>query len=144
MSALKWIVSEAKKLKKAYPKRFATWREYVAQASAIYAKKHKGKSPVGKKRKVSGVKKKKVKKSTSHKDTKSHNVRISVVSGTFNVMNALNNEVKELKKYEQYLIDSKNLLKKDPKNERYKYNVQHYKRIIAATKRNINKLKRKL
>lgn len=49
MKALEWITKEAKKLRKDYPKRFATWREYVAQASAIYASKHKGKSPVGKK-----------------------------------------------------------------------------------------------
>jgi hypothetical protein len=84
MTALQWITKEAKKLRKEYPKRFATWREYVAQASAIYAKKHKGKSPVGKKHKVSGVKKKAVKKATPksyHKDTKSHNVKISVMSG---------------------------------------------------------------
>lgn len=51
-TALNWIVTEAKSLKKKYPKRFATWKEYVAQASAIYVSKHKGKSPVGKKRKI--------------------------------------------------------------------------------------------
>lgn len=57
MTALQWILKEAKKLKKQYPKRFTKWTEYVAQASAIYSSKHKGKSPVGKKRKkVSGVK----------------------------------------------------------------------------------------
>lgn len=50
MTALQWILKEAKKLRKEYPKRFKTWREYVAQASAIYASKHKGKSPVGKKK----------------------------------------------------------------------------------------------
>ena len=57
MTALQWITKEAKSIRRKYPKRFATWREYVAQASAIYAKKHKGKSTVGKKRKkVSGIK----------------------------------------------------------------------------------------
>lgn len=136
MTALKWIVTEAKKLKKKFPKRFSTWKEYVAQASAIYAKKHKGKSPVGKKKakvgysslrkkadkeltkaiksepktlfpytkkqtlvmaakkhydklnkdihKISGVKKKASKKTPAksyHKDTKSHNVNIRVMSG---------------------------------------------------------------
>lgn len=45
MSALTWITNEAKRLRRKYPKRFKTWREYVKQASAIYAKKHKGKSP---------------------------------------------------------------------------------------------------
>ena len=137
MSALQWIVKEAKNLKKSYPKRFTKWTDYVKQASAIYASKHKGKSPVGKKKAVkkvavkkaakkkvgvikktvlrSPLKKKAVKKeltaydvlkfrekvgekkfkaltpvqrvkgaakkTTTHKDTKSHNVNIKVVSG---------------------------------------------------------------
>jgi hypothetical protein len=129
MSALKWIVKEAKAIKKAYPNRFAKWTDYVAQASAIYSKKHKGVSPVGKKkvvkkratkkkisgvkdsklikkelakknlkmphgyetttrkRKISGVKKSATKKAKKivpkslHKDTKSHNVNIRVMSG---------------------------------------------------------------
>lgn len=55
-NALRWIITEAKSLRRKHPKRFDTWREYVAQASAIYASKHKGKSPVGKKRKVGAVK----------------------------------------------------------------------------------------
>lgn len=46
--AIKWIVSEAKRLREKYPTRFKTWKEYVAQASAIYASKHGGKSPIGK------------------------------------------------------------------------------------------------
>lgn len=47
----KSIFEEAKRLREKYPHRFKTWREYVAQASAIYASKHGGKSPIGKKRK---------------------------------------------------------------------------------------------
>jgi hypothetical protein len=58
MTALQWIVKEAKAIKKAYPKRFAKWTDYVAQASAIYAKKHKGKSPVGKKHAKKVIRKK--------------------------------------------------------------------------------------
>ncbi len=57
MTALQSIIKEAKSLRSKYPKRFAKWTEYVSQASAIYASKHKGKSPVGKK-KVGAVKKK--------------------------------------------------------------------------------------
>jgi hypothetical protein len=64
MTPLNWIVNEAKKLKKQFPHRFKKWTDYVAQASAIYASKHKGKSPVGKKHKVSPVKKKTAKKKT--------------------------------------------------------------------------------
>jgi len=47
INALQWIVREAKRLRREYPHRFKQWKEYVAQASAIYASKHKGKSPVG-------------------------------------------------------------------------------------------------
>jgi len=50
MTALQWIVKEAKSIKKAYPNRFAKWTDYVKQASAIYASKHKTKSQVGKKK----------------------------------------------------------------------------------------------
>ena len=64
MTALQWILKEAKSLKKQYPKRFTKWTDYVAQASAIYASKHKGKSPVGKKK---AVKKKAAKKTTRKK-----------------------------------------------------------------------------
>ena len=49
-TALMRIVAEAKRLRREYPKRFATWREYVAQASAIYSSKHSGHSPIGKKK----------------------------------------------------------------------------------------------
>jgi len=52
MTALQSIIKEAKSLKKQYPKRFTKWTDYVKQASAIYASKHKGKSPVGKKKKA--------------------------------------------------------------------------------------------
>jgi len=57
-SALKTITSEAKRLKKKYhhrydklPKKSRWSKGYIKQASAIYATKHHGKSPVGKKRK---------------------------------------------------------------------------------------------
>jgi hypothetical protein len=50
MTALQWIIKEAKILRKKSPK--MEWKKAVAQASAIYASKHKGKSPVGKKKVV--------------------------------------------------------------------------------------------
>jgi hypothetical protein len=107
MTALQSIIKEAKAIRKKSPK--MEWKKAVAQASAIYASKHKGKSPVGKKKSVKKAAKKKavgkyvktvrkgkitdviykrkkigaVKKSatTMHKDTKSHNVNIRVMSG---------------------------------------------------------------
>jgi len=112
MTALQIIIKEAQSIRRKSPK--MEWKKAVAQASAIYASKHKGKSPVGKKR-VGAVKKKSAKKNTHcgkvksyvrkkskvkthlrkvsgvgavkksattmHKDTKSHNVNIRVMSG---------------------------------------------------------------
>lgn len=82
MTALKSIIAEAKKIRKKYPKK--EWKDCVKQASAIYASKHKTKT-VGavKKAAKKKVAKKKTatKKSSYHKDTKSHNVNIRVVSG---------------------------------------------------------------
>ena len=97
MTALQWIVKEAKALKKKYPKRYKTWTEYVKQASAIYAAKHKGKSPVGKKRTAT---KKAAVKGTTHKDSKSHNVRIKVVSGVKKPIseNKVLHEIEKVKK----------------------------------------------
>jgi len=50
MTALQSIIKEAKAIRKKSPS--MEWKKAVAQASAIYASKHKGKSPVGKKRVV--------------------------------------------------------------------------------------------
>jgi hypothetical protein len=78
MTALKWITTEAKKLKKAHPHRFKTWAEYVKQASAIYKSKHKAKKPVSKKHKISGVKKKAKKPSEKSILNKIHKVKRDV------------------------------------------------------------------
>jgi len=72
MSALQLIIKEAKSLKKSFPKRFTKWTDYVKQASAIYASKHGGKSPVGKKK---AVKKVAVKKAAKKKAVK----KVSVI-----------------------------------------------------------------
>lgn len=76
MTALQNIIKEAKSLRAKYPKRYSKWTDYVKQASAIYASKHKGKSPVGKKKatkkkviKKKMVKKRIVKKTISKKPT---------------------------------------------------------------------------
>lgn len=60
MTALEQIIKEAKSLRRKFPNRYKhlanPWRDgYMKQASAIYASKHKGRSPVGKKRHVSNV-----------------------------------------------------------------------------------------
>jgi hypothetical protein len=57
MTALQVIIKEAKAIRSKNPK--MEWKKAVAQASAIYASKHKGKSPVGKKKVTKKVAKKK-------------------------------------------------------------------------------------
>lgn len=51
--ALRWILAEAKRLRTRDGNR-RQWKQYVKQASAIYAEKHQGKSPIGKPRKRKG------------------------------------------------------------------------------------------
>jgi len=62
MTALQVIIKEAKAIRSKNPK--MEWKKAVAQASAIYANKHKGKSPVGKKKAVKKAAKKTAKKKT--------------------------------------------------------------------------------
>jgi hypothetical protein len=88
MTALQLIIKKAQALRKASPKKFAKWTDYVKAASATIKPKKKATVGAVKKKAVKKAAIKKVvkkaapKKATSiHKDTKSHNVRISVVSG---------------------------------------------------------------
>jgi hypothetical protein len=70
MTALQSIIKEAKAIRKKRPT--MEWKKAVAQASAIYASKHKGKSPVGKKKAKKSVGKvdKKLKKGLASKGLK--------------------------------------------------------------------------
>lgn len=129
MTALQSIIKEAKAIRRKSPK--MEWKKAVAQASAIYASKHKGKSPVGKKKAVKKAAKKKavgsvkkkaakkvarkrvgvVKKATTmHKDTKSHNVNIRVMSG---VDNSIFDQLQKIKKSEIFYNDIKKNLEKE-------------------------------
>lgn len=56
MTALQQIIKEAQAIRRKSPK--MEWKKAVAQASAIYSSKHKGKSPVGKKKVVKKAAKK--------------------------------------------------------------------------------------
>jgi len=125
MTALQTIIKEAKSLKKQYPKRYSKWTDYVKQASAIYASKHKGKSPVGKKKAT----KKKVgatKPLSKHKDTKSHNVNIRVVSGI---------KKKKAVKKSSTLTKVKSILKHDHKRLKHGYNLTNGTVRIGACSR---------
>jgi len=185
MTALQSIVKEAKAIKKAYPKRFAKWTDYVRQASAIYASKHKGKSPVGKKkatkkvvrkksakkrigkvdtklkrqlknqgkkmphgydvvkrtprkRKIGAVKKK---ATTMHKDTKSHNVNIRVMSGVSN--HALDNIKKAMAQHQLCEHMCKKYMSM-PLKERKKHSstIKKLKNLMKEHKTHIVQLKK--
>ena len=96
----KKVVAEAKKLRKKNPK--LTQAQAVKQAWAImYSKKRAGVGAVKKKavKKKATKKKAAPKKSTSyHKDTKSHNVNIRVMSGMGSAIDDLNYLLREKKK----------------------------------------------
>jgi len=133
MTTLQKIVKEAKALRKKYPKKYAKWTDYVKAASKKISGLDKvrktgnkttvhytKKAPATKKKaapkkavqsSLFGVKKKAAPRST-HKDTKSHNVNIRVVSGTpdiYSVRDRLEKMVKTdielLAKYQQKLKD---------------------------------------
>lgn len=171
MTPLQWIVKEAKAIKKKYPKRFAKWTDYVAQASAIYASKHKGKSPVGKKKAVKKSAKKKAvgkvdtrlkkqlasqgkkmphgydvvkrkrkigavskKATTMHKDTKSHNVNIRVLSGMDNYpirFTRLTNDVYGNPRYAVHFTEFLNSEENHflPFSKKYEYALKKAKKI---------------
>jgi type II secretory ATPase GspE/PulE/Tfp pilus assembly ATPase PilB-like protein len=98
MTALQLIIKKAKALRKAKPNKFSKWTDYVKAASATIKPKEKSTVGAVKKKAVKKAATKKVvkkapvkkvikkaatKKATSiHKDTKSHNVKISVMSGS--------------------------------------------------------------
>jgi hypothetical protein len=144
MTTLQKIVKEAKALRKKYPKKYAKWTDYVKAASkkisgldkvtktgnkttVHYSKK----APATKKKaapkkavqsSLFGVKKKAAPRST-HKDTKSHNVNIRVVSGVGSALTMRDyleksiisqtkkyNELKEKKRKKTITEEEKNLL----------------------------------
>jgi len=140
MTTLQKIVKEAKALRKKYPKKYAKWTDYVKAASKKISGLDKvtksgnkttvhytKKSPATKKKaapkkavqsSLFGVKKKAAPRS-SHKDTKSHNVNIRVVSGTdsnkfyINLLAKIASEIQE----KEAIKDLINKNYKDPKNK---------------------------
>src|SRR5574337_1168965 len=96
--ALAWIVKEAKRLRREYPNRYNhlqnPWRDgYIAQASAIYATKHGGKSPVG-------HKKHKSLKMTGFKNIEEKEYIVNTKNGNTFHVKAYN--LKEAKKYASF------------------------------------------
>lgn len=87
----KKVVAEAKKLRKKNPK--LTQAQAVKQAWAIsYSKKRAG---VGATKKAAKKKAEPKKSSSYHKDTKSHNVNIRVISGIDDQMSSIRNNLEK-------------------------------------------------
>jgi dsDNA-binding SOS-regulon protein len=113
MTTLQKIIKDAKSLRAKNPKKFSKWTDYVKEAS----KKYKSKSPVIKKK---GTKKKVgvLKPNDKHKDTKSHNVNIRVVSGVKKKKAA-----KKTVKRSNTLTKVKQVLKQDKKRLKHGYTL---------------------
>jgi len=140
MTAIQWISKEAKAIRKKHPK--LEWSQCIKKASALYNSKHKtGSKP----KKVGSVAKpKKTTTSKTHKDTKSHNVNIRVVSGVKdwqlpnlvkhrdyleNVLIGINNNLK----FYQNKQNTKDLAPSVISNEK-KYYTKQKKDIVEALK----------
>ena len=185
MTALQSIIKEAKAIRKKNPK--MEWKKAVAQASAIYAKKHKGKSPVGKKKAVKKVAKKKAvgkvdrklkkslatkglkmphgydvvkrkrkigavskKATTMHKDTKSHNVRISVMSGVGAVnkhaLKQYDELLNKINKVEKHIVEytrmSKDMGYNLENRKSFKLSASKWKKYLSELKTHSKELKK--
>jgi enoyl reductase-like protein len=149
------IIKKAKALRKAAPKKYAKWTDYVKAASATIKPKKKATVGAVKKKAVKKaapkkavkkvVKKAATKKATSiHKDSKSHNVNIRVMSG-INPIENLNRLVKEKEKTENRIEALKINIKKgaDPITMiSMKFWLNKYKKYYTGLKKQITEAKK--
>lgn len=155
MTTLQLIIKKAKALRKAAPKKYAKWTDYVKAASATIKPKKKATVGAVKKKAVKKaapkkavkkvVKKAATKKATSiHKDSKSHNVNIRVMSG-INPIENLNRLVKEKEKTENRIEALKINIKKgaDPITMiSMKFWLNKYKKYYTGLKKQITEAKK--
>ncbi len=127
MTALQVIIKEAKAIRSKNPK--MEWKKAVAQASAIYASKHKGKSPVGKKKVVKKAVKKTAKKKIGYSKT-----RLKTEKG---ITKYLKNEPKTLFPYtqEEKIIKAGKKYFDDKAKELHKKGVSGVKKKVGAVKK---------
>ena len=166
MTQLQKIVAKAKTLRKSYPK--LKWTDLIKKASKlvtpakksvsginrkVVAKKYAPIKPLIKKRietksdfAIAGIKKKKaVKKSPSrslHKDTKSHNVNIRVMSGVNKEYLADLNKWVKLLDNKTFLLNVANHNLKKAIKEKDTFYVGVRKREIALYKKQIATIKK--
>lgn len=146
----KAVVKEASKLRKKNPK--LTQAQAVKQAWAIsYSKKSKGtKLGAVKKKSTTRVKAKKGKSTEMHTDTKSHNVRISVMSGQpvtksdverqISMFRNLKLRVKEAEKKYKSAKDSLNKFYAKQQLDRLKMELRERKFVAANLFKQLKKI----
>lgn len=151
MTKLQKIVNKAKALRKAQPKKYAKWTDYIKAASkslsGLDSVKKKAVPKKAVQAKLFGVKKAAPKKRpAAHKDTKSHNVNIRVVSGVDNFgisqLRLIANEILKREKAVQYMQP----VTKYPVNERpaAKKYIKYNKEKIANLKKQITLIKKSI
>jgi len=152
MTTLQLIIKKAKALKTAAPKKYAKWTDYVKAASATIKPKKKAtvsgvkKKAVTKKVVKKAAPKKATKKATSiHKDTKSHNVRINVLSGlNKGIVKRLNDIVDEIERREDVIADvitrKKELIERNGATW-YKNWIKDAKKIVTSLKKQKREIK---
>jgi len=113
MTTLQKIIKDAKSLRAKSPKKYSKWTDYVKEASKKYASKTKTVKKKATKKKV-GV----LKPNDKHKDSKSHNVNIRVVSGVKKKKAA-----KKAVKRSNTLTKVKQVLKQDKKRLKHGYTL---------------------
>jgi hypothetical protein len=113
MTTLQKIIKDAKSLRAKSPKKYSKWTDYVKEASKKYAYKTKTVKKKATKRKV-GV----LKPNDKHKDSKSHNVNIRVVSGVKKKKAA-----KKAVERSNTLTKVKQVLKQDKKRLKHGYTL---------------------
>lgn len=148
MTAIQWISKEAKVIRKKHPK--LQWSECIKKASALYKAKHK---VVSKPKKVGSVAKpKKTTTSKTHKDTKSHNVNVRVVSG---INRDVLSEITRLTKWNDELekiIEQQQFRVKTDKSSTFtslqkKYvqaSIIRYKDLLKSNRKHLTQLKKQI
>jgi hypothetical protein len=154
-SKLKAITTKAKALYKTG--KYAKWTDAIKAASKSLTKKTSSKKIGAIKKKATkkvvkrkiATKKKSVKKSPvrnygSHKDTKSHNVRISVVSGiTKDLENKLKEAIRFVGIYKSNIDFEKLMIKKEPAKKNYwKLKVKDSEKKLKIVNQIVSKLKK--
>ena len=157
MTQLQKIVAKAKTLKKSHPN--TKWTDLIKKASKLVSPAKKSVGSVKKKSTVKKAvkkyapvkplakKKKAVKKSiarSTHKDTKSHNVNIRVMSGINDSLKRFNDTIKEIHSLEEGIIRVKKGIPDMHKFEKQRANevLRNWRKMLIELKAHARELKK--